>query len=169
VRLTQRNSNLPPEKRRGRGRGVVWRAYKWPSRGDVLSSGRRRNDQIIEIFYTPLVYLIVAPLAFVFRLIQIAHRTNRSHPTNKKHHPYKALRMDFLATFFQQRIRTSAIASLRANGNLSFSRLPFNKWIRTTKGTMDGLRAPRGSATDERCRPNKQHGRREQRRNDPAT
>ena len=89
VRLTQRNSNLPPEKRRGHDRGVVWRAYKWPSRGDVLSSGRRCNNQIIEVLYTLLAYLIVAPLAFVLWLIQIAHRTNRSQPTNKNTIPIR--------------------------------------------------------------------------------
>jgi hypothetical protein len=89
VRLTQRNSNLPPEKRRGHGRGVVWRGYKWPRKGDVLSSGRRWNDQIIEVFYTPVVYIIVAPLAFVFWLIQIAHRAKRSQPTNKNAVPIK--------------------------------------------------------------------------------
>ena len=83
VRLTQRNSNLPPENRRGRGRGVVWRAYKWPRKGDALSSGRCRNDQIIEVFCIPLAYIIVAPLAFVFWLIQSAHRIKRSQPTNK--------------------------------------------------------------------------------------
>jgi hypothetical protein len=78
MRLIRWNSNLPPERLRGRGRDVVWRAYKWLSTGDVLSSGRRWNDQIIEGFYTPLAYIIVAPLAFVFWLIQIAHSTKRS-------------------------------------------------------------------------------------------
>jgi hypothetical protein len=97
VRLTQRNSNLPPEKRRRRGRGVVWRAYKWSSIGDILSSGRSWNDQIIEVFYTPLIYLIVAHLAFVFWLIQIAHRTKRSQPTNKNTIPIRRLTTDFLA------------------------------------------------------------------------
>jgi hypothetical protein len=89
VRLTQRNSNLPPEIRRGPSRGVVWRAYKWPSKGDVLSSRGRWNDQIIEVLYTPLVYIIVTPLAFVLWLIQIAHRTKRSQPTNKSTIPIR--------------------------------------------------------------------------------
>jgi hypothetical protein len=82
VRLTQQNSNLPPE-------NVVWRAYKWPRKRDVPSSRRRWNDQIIEVFYTPLVYIIVAPLAFVFWLIQIAHRTKRSQPANKNATPIR--------------------------------------------------------------------------------
>jgi hypothetical protein len=84
VPLTRRSPNLPPEERRGTRRGVVWRIYKWSNKGDILSSGRRRwNDQIIEVVYTPLVYIIVTPLAFVFWLIQIKNGTKRSQSTNK--------------------------------------------------------------------------------------
>jgi hypothetical protein len=81
VRLFRRNSNLPPEKRRGRD--------KWPSKGDILSSKRRWIDHIIEVFYTPLVYMIVTPLAFAFWVIEIAHRTKRSQPTNKNAIPIR--------------------------------------------------------------------------------
>jgi hypothetical protein len=64
---------------------MVAAQFGGPTNGpaEEMSSGRRWNDQIIEVFYTPLVYLIVTPLAFVFWLIQIAHRTKRNQPTNK--------------------------------------------------------------------------------------
>jgi len=78
VDLIRRSSNLAPEKRTP-GRGVVWRAYQWPS---IRSSERRWN--IIEIFYTVLVYAIVAPLAFMFWLTQILHGTKWSQRSNKK-------------------------------------------------------------------------------------
>ena len=78
VDLIRRSSNLPPEKRTP-GRGVVGRAYQRPS---IRRSERRWN--IIEVFYTVLVYTIVAPLAFMFWLIQILHGTRWSQRNNKK-------------------------------------------------------------------------------------
>jgi hypothetical protein len=36
VPLTRRSPNLPPEKPRRTRRSIVWRTYKWPSKGDVL-------------------------------------------------------------------------------------------------------------------------------------
>ena len=78
VDLIRRSSNLPPEKRTP-GRGVVGRAYQRPS---IRRSERRWN--IIEVFYTVLVYTIVAPLAFMFWFIQIVHGTRWSQRNNKK-------------------------------------------------------------------------------------
>ena len=78
VDLIRRSSNLPPEKRTP-GRGVVGRVYQRPS---IRRSERRWN--IIEVFYTVLVYTIVAPLAFMFWLIQILHGTRWSQRNNKK-------------------------------------------------------------------------------------